>query len=134
MTLGETTPIDAGLLEALLAADAALAADASTSKSADSSWADDCLRLLEMIRPRAELPEAAAGRGVPLLFGRFEIVREVGRGGFGVDYLARDPVLVREVALKVPRPERLVTTEGRRRFMREARAAAGLDHPNIVPV
>jgi WD40 repeat protein/serine/threonine protein kinase len=125
MTPGETTPIDAGLLEALLAADAALAADASTGKYADPSWADDCLRLLEMIRPCAELP---------LSLGRFEIVREVGRGGFGVVYLARDPVLGRDVALKVPRPERLVTAESRRRLMREARAAAGLDHPNIVPI
>jgi WD40 repeat protein/tRNA A-37 threonylcarbamoyl transferase component Bud32 len=134
MTPGEITPIDAGLLEELLAADAALAADASTSRRADWSWADDCLRLLEMIRSRAELPEAVPACGLPLPLGRFEIVREVGRGGFGVVYLARDPVLGREVALKVPRPERLVTTEARRRFMREARAAAGLDHPNIVPV
>ena len=67
-------------------------------------------------------------------FGRFEVVREVGRGGFGVVYLARDPVLGRDVALKVPRPEMLVTAEARRRFMREAHAAAVLDHPNIVPV
>ena len=49
-------------------------------------------------------------------------------------YLARDPALGRMVALKVPRPEVLITPEVRRRFLREARAAGGLDHPNIVAV
>ena len=58
----------------------------------------------------------------------------LGQGGFGIVYLARDPMLGREVALKVPRPEVLITPDVRRRFLREARAAAGLDHPNIVGV
>jgi hypothetical protein len=49
-------------------------------------------------------------------------------------FLAYDPSLHREVALKVPRPEALLTPDLRRRFLREARAAAGLDHPNVVPV
>src|SRR5262249_51200406 len=66
--------------------------------------------------------------------GRFRLLRELGRGGFGVVYLASDPLLGREVALKVPRPEVGLTPELRERFAREARAAAGLEHPNIVPV
>ena len=66
--------------------------------------------------------------------GRFEIVRELGRGGCGVVYLARDPLLGREVALKVPRLEAMVTPELRRRFLREARLAADIDHPNVVAV
>jgi WD40 repeat protein/serine/threonine protein kinase len=49
-------------------------------------------------------------------------------------FLAADPQLGRDVALKVPRPEMLLTGELRERFVREARAAAGLDHPNLVPV
>ncbi len=49
-------------------------------------------------------------------------------------FLAWDPALRRQVALKVPQPETLVTPEARKRFLREAHAAAGLDHPNIVPV
>ena len=71
---------------------------------------------------------------LPKQFGRFSIVRELGRGGFGVVFLAEDLVLGRQVALKVPRPEVLVTPEVRRRFLREAEAASRLDHPHIVPV
>jgi serine/threonine protein kinase len=70
----------------------------------------------------------------PARFGRFEVRRELGRGSFGVVFLAYDPRLRRQVALKVPRPEVLDTADMRWRFEREARAAAGLDHPNIVPV
>jgi WD40 repeat protein len=66
--------------------------------------------------------------------GRFQVLRELGRGGFGVVLLAHDPLLGREVAVKVPRADVLVTPELRARFHREARAAAGLDHPNLVPV
>jgi WD40 repeat protein len=67
-------------------------------------------------------------------FGRFEVRRELGRGGLGVVLLARDPVLNREVAVKIPRPEALVTPELQNRFLREAQAAARLTHPNIVAV
>ena len=67
-------------------------------------------------------------------FGRFQIQRTLGQGGFGIVFLAWDPTLRRQVALKLPQPETLVTTEARKRFQREAHAAAGLDHPNIVPV
>jgi len=66
--------------------------------------------------------------------GRFELVRELGRGGYGVVFLARDPQLGRQVALKVPRPEVLAGSEARRRFVREAQAAGSLAHPNLVPV
>ena len=66
--------------------------------------------------------------------GRFAILRLLGRGGHGVVYLARDPVLRREVALKVARPETFLDADLHGRFRREAAAAAGLDHPNLVPV
>ena len=66
--------------------------------------------------------------------GRFQIRKELGRGGCGIVFLALDPVLGREVALKVPHAEFAIRPELRERFQREARAAAGLDHPNIVPV
>lgn len=66
--------------------------------------------------------------------GRFEVLRELGRGGLGVVLLAYDPVLKRRVALKIPRAEALITAELRQRFEREAHAAARLTHPHIVPV
>jgi len=51
-----------------------------------------------------------------------------------VVFLAHDPALRRQVAVKVPRPEALLTPELRQRFLREGRVAACLDHPNIVTV
>lgn len=66
--------------------------------------------------------------------GRYEIIRPIADGGFARVFLARDPALDREVALKVPKPDVLVSDEARVRFQREARAAAMLSHPSIVPV
>jgi serine/threonine protein kinase len=70
----------------------------------------------------------------PPQVGRFRVVRELGRGGMGVVYLADDPRLGRQVALKVPRPEVLLSPGLHSRFLREARAAARVRHPNVVPV
>ncbi len=66
--------------------------------------------------------------------GRFSILGHIGHGGFGVVLAAYDPRLDREVAVKVPRLGPLLTPQMRERFLREARAAAALDHPNILPV
>jgi serine/threonine protein kinase len=70
----------------------------------------------------------------PRFFGRFLVIGEIGRGGYGVVFLAHDPQLNRDIALKVPHVS-IVSVPGlRARFNQEARAAAGLDHPNIVQV
>jgi eukaryotic-like serine/threonine-protein kinase len=63
--------------------------------------------------------------------GRFELVRELGRGGFGVVYEARDTVLGRSVAFKAVKAGRR-TAASEERLLREAEAAARLAHPNIV--
>ncbi|HEV7222885.1 MAG TPA: protein kinase, partial [Pirellulales bacterium] len=63
-----------------------------------------------------------------------EIVELLGKGAFGAVYRARDPQLGRVVALKIPRKGLLQNREERERFLREARAAATLHHPNICPV
>src|SRR4051812_11089965 len=65
---------------------------------------------------------------------QFQIVREIGRGGMGVVFLARDIALHRLVAIKVLRHELADSEEHRERFRREARMTARLNHPNIVPV
>ncbi|WP_161602219.1 WD40 repeat domain-containing serine/threonine protein kinase [Tautonia marina] len=106
----------------------------------------DLLHLLDQAQqPPVSFPETAVegswigGRstgdsgGFPPL-GRFVIERELGRGGFGVVYRAYDPEMDRTVALKLPRADALVTSDTRRRFLREARIAARLDHPHLVPV
>jgi hypothetical protein len=70
-----------------------------------------------------------------LAFGRRYVVRrELGRGGMGTVYEARDTELERAVAIKVMRPDLLSSAEAATRFKREARAAAGFTHPNVVTV
>jgi eukaryotic-like serine/threonine-protein kinase len=81
------------------------------------------------------LAHAPSGSPTPLKqLGRFAIKRELGRGGLGVVFLAHDPTLNRLVALKVPRPDVMLTAESARRFDREAQATARLSHPNLVPI
>jgi len=106
----------------------------------------ECLQLVERVR-RAQVADGAtpavfeeetlnsqvARDGIRRI-GRFEIIRDLGRGGHGIVFLARDPTLKRLVALKVPRPDLLLTPGMRRSFFREAHAAAKLTHPNIVTV
>ena len=64
---------------------------------------------------------------------QYEVVRLLGRGGMGAVFLAREPTLERDVAIKVLPPERTASVD-RERFRREARTAARLTHPNIVPL
>jgi serine/threonine-protein kinase len=65
---------------------------------------------------------------------RYDILDEIGRGGFGVVYRARDRKLSRTVALKMLREDHLRDEKLKKRFRREAQAVARLDHPHIVPV
>jgi tRNA A-37 threonylcarbamoyl transferase component Bud32 len=80
------------------------------------------------------LAAASSPQAVPSTIGRFTLQRELGRGGMGVVYLAWDPELRREVAIKVLRGHGLSDPQARARFQTEARAAALLHHPNVVPV
>ena len=66
--------------------------------------------------------------------GDYRILREIGRGGMGVVYEAEQESLGRHVALKILPGHLLAGARMRRRFVREARAAARLHHTNIVPV
>ncbi|NDU74614.1 protein kinase [Actinomadura sp. DSM 109109] len=71
---------------------------------------------------------------VRVLSGRYELLEPLGRGGMGVVYRARDRELERIVAVKVLPAQMLRDEDFRARFRREARAAAGLSHPNIAVV
>ena len=70
----------------------------------------------------------------PRIIGKFEILDRLGQGGMGTVYKARDPGLDRLVALKTIVHEAIDSEEAKERFFREARAAARLQHPNIVTV
>jgi serine/threonine protein kinase len=79
-----------------------------------------------------------AGEKPQLKLGRYDIVRELGKGAMGIVYLAKDPLIGRLVALKTIRPvahaEDDETKEFKERFIREAQAAGILNHPSIVTV
>jgi serine/threonine protein kinase len=87
------------------------------------------------VRRREEpRPSNGSGEKLPDKIGRYRIERLLGRGGFGLVYLAHDERLSRPVAIKVPHA-RLVADLGEAEvYLTEARTVAGLDHPNIVPV
>jgi hypothetical protein len=81
------------------------------------------------------VPLVAGGEPKPTRrIGRYEIVEEVARGGMGIVYRAFEPSLNRHVALKVLLAGAAAGKDQIERFLREARSAAGLQHPNIVQV
>jgi serine/threonine-protein kinase len=84
-------------------------------------------------------PAKSAGRGAAqpssgALAGRYELVREIGRGGMGQVWLSRDVRGQREVAIKIIDSELAKQPQARARFQREARVARRLAHPNVVKV
>ncbi len=94
-----------------------------------------------MSRKPQDSPLAPTDRPDPIfielqaaLAGRYSLERELGRGGMGVVYLARDVRLDRPVALKLLPPALGELAPLRNRFLREARTAARLSHPNIVSI
>ena len=78
--------------------------------------------------------EPPAGDGEIGRLGDYRVRARVARGGMGVVLRAEDPALGRDVALKVLAPELAAQSLARERFLREARAAASLDHPNVLPI
>ena len=75
---------------------------------------------------RAQLEEASLGE--------YDIIGELGRGGMATVYLAHEIALDRKVAIKVMSPAVMLSPKMAERFKREARTAAALSHPNIVPI
>ena len=90
----------------------------------------------ETMAPRAGTGRSAESgtSGLKQEFGRYRILKPLGKGAMGMVYLAEDTQLQRQVALKTPHFEQEPTAELLERFYREARSAATLRHPNICPV
>src|SRR3954471_8778704 len=82
------------------------------------------------------MPESPSDftRFAAALAGQYELECEIGRGGMGIVYLARDLRLDRRVAIKTLPPHLAGDSVVRERFLREARTAGRLSHPNIVPI
>jgi len=83
------------------------------------------------------MPDAVAPEFIALqqaVIGRYSLERELGRGGMGIVFLARDVALDRPVAIKLLPPGMATQPSLRERFLREARLAAKLSHPNIIPI
>lgn len=93
------------------------------------SW--DRSHALQQLKPffEASTDEHSLGR-----LGHYEIDKLLGQGGFGIVLAARDTKLHRPVAIKVMSPSLASTSPPRKRFLREARAAASIRHPNVVSV
>ncbi len=134
------------LVDAVLDAEpgrrAALLAELSGRDAARREELERLVAECERPFPLLEQPVAQRFAGVfgdetpslpDLLAGRYQILREVGRGGMAIVYVARDVKHGRDVAVKVIRPE-LAASLGRARFLREIEIAARLRHPHIVPV
>ncbi|HEY0481712.1 MAG TPA: protein kinase [Kofleriaceae bacterium] len=86
------------------------------------------------LRAAASAPRDARPTAVGRTLDRYEVIAEIGRGGMGIVYEARDLKLDRIVALKCLPGELVGDEQRQRRFLREALVTAGLEHPGIVPV
>ena len=93
-------------------------------RSDDAICDEDLTRILE----------APNRLGLIGMLGDYEVESKIAAGGMGVVLKANDPALSRTVAIKVLKPSLSSEPEARERFVREARAAAALDHENILPI
>ncbi|MEM8945603.1 MAG: serine/threonine-protein kinase [Planctomycetota bacterium] len=89
----------------------------------------DDVRQFEDLQPWIESSDSCLGR-----VGHYELLRCIGRGGMGVVFEAHDQQLERTVAVKMMSPALLVDPSSSQRFLREARAAASINHPAVVSI
>jgi predicted Ser/Thr protein kinase/TolB-like protein len=123
----------AALLESACAGDPALRTSLERLLRAHDR-AEGFLRELDSARAAALIEVSGMQDGEGQIIGRYRVVRQLGRGGMGVVYLAHDERLDRQVALKLLPPYLSADGEAARRLTEEARAASALDHPHIITI
>ena len=96
--------------------------------------APELRRRLDRLAALGVLAAPSSGPDIPERLGEFRLLRQIGRGGMGVVYLAEQDALERQVALKLVHPEQLYFGGARQRFRREVLSIARLQHPGIVPI
>jgi serine/threonine protein kinase len=95
----------------------------------------DMLPALALMEEAKSAPGTAGSvQSTPRQIGRYRVERLLGKGGFGLVYLAHDDQLQRPVAIKVPHATLVAEGKDAEAYLAEARAVASLDHPNIVPL
>jgi Tol biopolymer transport system component/predicted Ser/Thr protein kinase len=108
-----------------------LASDSSKDHSLTNAVANAAGRILAPGEPgQTDIPADLCGRQI----GPYQVIGRIGAGGMGVVYQARDTELDRTVAIKVLPPALVRDVHRRHRFIREAKAASALNHPNIVTI
>ena len=89
---------------------------------------------IERLDPSGQIVGLPAGAGAKGTISRYRLLEKLGEGGMGVVYKAEDTTLQRNVALKFLAPHLTRDPQAKQRFLREARAAASVEHPNICAV
>lgn len=102
--------------------------------AAHEHWRPQLERALERLREAGLLDADTAATAYPEQLGEFRLLQKLGSGGMGIVFLAEQTTLHRKVAVKLVRPELMLSPTARERFSREVLTVAQLQHPGIVPV
>jgi len=101
----------------------------------DLLWAHDSTGVVDALADSlAQTSGSVTARKTPAQIGRYEVLEQIGQGGMGIVYKARDARLDRIVAIKILSPGRYAEPAERQRLLTEARAVAALDHPCIATI